>query len=232
MEQKKLKISTLFEGLKVFIKDQFKRLDTWVMISCCSYVGAMALMFLVGVLITINGFYFTFPPVALDPYEHPLVFGASIFFALLTLFVSYKILKKAIGISNALILNALAAAENKTLPIFSIRDERLSFVLYALLYLLLFLLGNLFFIIPGIIFFVRSSFAYMIMLEEKCSPIQALQRSWSMTQGYFWQLFVFIFPIWIIGLVIPLIGFIFMFVPLNVWIFVYLYNQIKEQRYA
>ncbi|MBI2344541.1 hypothetical protein HYV10_00515 [Candidatus Dependentiae bacterium] len=236
MEKIKLEISQLYEGLKSFINEQFKRLDIWVMISCISYFAGIGLI-AVGVLfacIGFGGFYitnFVFNIFSIFNLQAtPLNFIVSIAFMLLFIFIAYKIFQKAIGILNALMLNSLAATEDKELPRFKQRDERLSFLLYSLLYFLIFILGSIFLIIPGIIFFVRFAFGYLIMLDEKCSPFEALKKSWNITEGVFWQIFIFIVPVFLITLFIPLSSIIFLFVPLNFWIFAYLYSQLKAQR--
>lgn len=52
------------------------------------------------------------------------------------------------------------------------------------------LLGSLL-IIPGAIFGVRSSFAICACVVERCSPGAAISRSWKLTQGRGWRLFLY-----------------------------------------
>lgn len=229
MEQKKLEVSKLFDGLWIFVKEQFKRLDTWAMISCFSYLGALGLGMLIGLLISLNVLYFVFnASVIFDFQQKPLIFIGSIVVTLLVIYLLYKILQKAMGIGNVLMLNILAALENKTLPKFSIRDERLSIIGLLLVYFLLIIVGILLLVIPGIIFLIRFSMSYMIMLDEKCSIKQALEKSWKLTEENFWPMFVFIFPIILISSVFPLFSIVYFFIPLNMWVYGYIYHQLKQ----
>lgn len=226
MESKKLDVSILFEGLWIFVKEQFKRLDTWAMISCFSFFGAMGLAILIGLLISLAIGSFA---VVFSFFFFPLAFIIPTLLTLAILFISYKLLKKMMGIANALMLNVLAAVENRTLPRFSIRDERLSVLVLGLAYILMIMVGVLLLVIPGIIFLIRFSMSYMIMLEEKCSIKQAMQKSWQLTEGNFWPMFVFIFPMILISSAIPLLAIIYVFIPLNMWIYGYIYRQLKQQ---
>jgi hypothetical protein len=51
--------------------------------------------------------------------------------------------------------------------------------------------GLLLFIIPGLYWFVRFSYAPYILVDTKCSAVEALRRSYRMTKDYFWELFAF-----------------------------------------
>lgn len=236
MESKKLDISQLFEGIKIFVKEEFKRLDTWAMLTIISYLGAVGLTLLSIFCIGLDVIYFVFNYsnivnffMVFNVQEKPVIFIISGLITLVALFITYKTMKKAIGIGNIIMVNILAAVQNKTLPKFSQRDERLSFILYIFLFFIGIILGSIFLIVPGVIFFIRCCFGYLIMLDQKCSPLEALKRSWNMTEGNFWPIFIFIIPIFLIQSLIPLIALIFMFIPLNLWIQAYIYNQLKEQ---
>ena len=52
-------------------------------------------------------------------------------------------------------------------------------------------LGFILFIIPGIIIFIRLYFVNLLIIDERFGPIQAIKKSWRMTQGQFWNLFLF-----------------------------------------
>ncbi len=230
MKSQKLEISVVYEGLWAFIKKEFKRIDTWAMISFLTYLGVIGLGLLIGALISLNILYFVFnAPAIFDFQQKPLVFIGSIVVTLLVAYLVYKLLKKMMGIANILMFNVLAAVENKTLPKFSIRDERFGIVGLGFVYLLMIIVGGLFLVVPGIIFLIRFSMSYMIMLDEQCSMKEALQKSWELTEGNFWPIFVFIFPIMLISSVIPLLAIVYMFLPLNMWVYGYIYNQLKQQ---
>jgi hypothetical protein len=226
MEQRKLEVGPLFDGIWIFIKEQLKRLDTWAMISCLSYLGTFGLGMLIGLLIVLAVGSFV---VGYSFFSFPVAFIIPTLFSLVILFLVFKIAKKTIGIANVLMLNILAAVENKTLPKFSIRDERLSISVLALVYCLFIIAGLLLLVVPGIIFLIRFSMAYMIMLDEKCSIKEALQKSWELTEGNFWPMFVFIFPMILIGSLIPLFSIVYFFIPLNMWVYGYIYHQLKQR---
>lgn len=226
MEPKKLEVSVVYEGLWSFVKKEFKRIDTWAMISFLTYLGALALGALIGILIGCSILSFV---VGLPLLLFPLAFIVPTLLSLVILFLVFKIAQKAMGIANVLMINILAALEDRPLPRFTVRDERLSFLLYIFLFLGILLLGLVCFIIPGVIFLMRCFMGYMIMLEEKCSPLQALQKSWEMTRGNFWPIFVFVFPALLIS-AIPYVSFMFIFMPLNLWVYAYMYNQLKQQQ--
>lgn len=61
--------------------------------------------------------------------------------------------------------------------------------------------------IPSLIFFmVRITVATVILVNEKAGVIQALQRSWKLTEGMFWRTFGFT---WIVGI----LSWVIMFLP-------------------
>jgi len=48
-------------------------------------------------------------------------------------------------------------------------------------------------IIPGAYLYIRLLFVSLLMLEKNYSPSEAIRRSWQMTKGNFWSLFLLIF---------------------------------------
>lgn len=50
-------------------------------------------------------------------------------------------------------------------------------------------LGLVLFVVPGIIFLVRSSLAPLIVFTEDAGPITALKRSFQLTKGHFFEMF-------------------------------------------
>jgi len=247
MTHKKLEVSQLFQGLKIFIKEQFKTIGTWVSISlkahlgilCWTILGMLPISFIVGFFMAI------FENITVDVidlfkvilYQYPFRFFLMIII-LLALFlgafyVLYKSLKKVIGFMNVVFLNALAAAENKKLPKFSHKDERLSFILYLLLFSIGTFLGTILLIVPGVIFLIRYSLGSLIMLDEKCSPLQAFKKNWDLTKGSFWPIFIIEFPLFLINY-IPYLNILFIllniFIPIQVLVYAYLYAQLKEQK--
>ena len=51
-------------------------------------------------------------------------------------------------------------------------------------------LGTLFFILPGIFLSVRYMFAHLIYATEDVGFFEAFERSWRITRGHFWKLFL------------------------------------------
>ncbi|MBX9879457.1 MAG: DUF975 family protein [Candidatus Obscuribacterales bacterium] len=54
-----------------------------------------------------------------------------------------------------------------------------------------FQIGSFFLLVPGIIIFIKLQFYPFFIVEEGCGPIEALQKSWEITKGVKWQLFLF-----------------------------------------
>ena len=68
--------------------------------------------------------------------------------------------------------------------------ERLSqLVLATVLYYVLFFVGLLCLIVPGVYLAFRLSFVYYAVVIENRSATDALARSWMLTKGYWWQIF-------------------------------------------
>ena len=73
-----------------------------------------------------------------------------------------------------------------------------------------FILGLILLIIPGIIVLVRLKFTPFLVLDEKIGPINAVQRSWELTRGFTFDLFLY--DLLLLG--INLLGFLAFFVGL------------------
>ena len=52
-------------------------------------------------------------------------------------------------------------------------------------------LGFILLIVPGIILFIKLYFVNLLIIDKGFGPIQAIKKSWKMTQGQFWNLFLF-----------------------------------------
>jgi uncharacterized membrane protein len=156
-------------------------------------------------------------------YIYPLL----IFTLAVALYLSFKVLKYCMGFLNVVALNSLDAAFGRPMRKFEQRDDRLSFIILFILVGLLTVFGFCLLIVPGIVLMVRTSMAYPIMLEEKCSPLEAINKSFDMTRGNFWpisiSLFVFHILYWL-----PFVNIITIFVPFASWNFASLYAQLKK----
>ena len=74
------------------------------------------------------------------------------------------------------------------------------------------IIGFLFFIIPGIVLAVRMQFYIYFIVEEEVGPIDAIKKSWNLTKGSFWNIFLFGLlagGVQILGALALLVGLIF-----------------------
>lgn len=87
------------------------------------------------------------------------------------------------------------------------------YVVGAIVYSLLVLIGGMLCLIPGIFVAVRFMFASFILLDEpETNVIEAFKKSWNMTAGNFWTLFglgLMAILVLFVGLVCCCIGVIF-----------------------
>ncbi len=52
-------------------------------------------------------------------------------------------------------------------------------------------IGTFLLVVPGIIVAIKLKFFPYFIVEDGCGPIEALQKSWDLTKGVKWQLFLF-----------------------------------------
>jgi hypothetical protein len=110
----------------------------------------------------------------------PFVAGASIFY------VQQNLTQQRVTIANSM---------QKATERFS------QLILVGILMWLVLILGYILLIIPGIYLTVRLSFIYYAVIIENRSATDAFARSWSLTKGFWWQIF---WAFFILGLVIGL----------------------------
>lgn len=73
------------------------------------------------------------------------------------------------------------------------------------------LFGIFMLVIPGIIFAIRLSFVSYLIIDREMELTEALNKSWSMTKGYGWQIFfmgIISFFVAILGLIAFFVGII------------------------
>jgi uncharacterized membrane protein len=78
-------------------------------------------------------------------------------------------------------------------------------------------IGIVLLIVPGIIFACRLAFVPFLVMDQKLEPIEAIKKSWEMTQGYGWTIFamaIMSFFIAIAGLICLGVGIL----PAIIWI--------------
>jgi len=110
-----------------------------------------------------------------------------------------------------LIKASLSLTQNKPIP-----SDVSSLSLMSAVYLVLasilvacgVFLGLILFIVPGLIFAVRSSLAQYIIIDQNEKVIPAIKKSMALTKGYFWSFARLILCICVLGLLsmFPLFG--------------------------
>lgn len=103
-----------------------------------------------------------------------------------------------------------------------------TYIVMALLYSLILMVGLIFFIIPGIYFAIRLQFAPAFIVEENMGVIDSLKMSWNITKGNIGQLFLLwlaMTGICILGLIVLIIG-IFVAVPLIYMMYCYTFRKL------
>lgn len=89
-----------------------------------------------------------------------------------------------------------------------------SYVIGSIVRGLIAFVGFLLLIIPGIIFSIRLQFVTYLIIDRGMGPIDAIKKSWDMTRGQTWNLFLF----WLLLLLVNLVGLLLLFVGLFVTI--------------
>ncbi len=92
-------------------------------------------------------------------------------------------------------------------------------------------LGLLCFIVPGIILYVVWFFTYAVMAEKPTRFWDAMQRSFALTEGYRWRLFLLMLacvPILLLGLLAAIVG-VFVALPVCLTAFALAYRQLQAR---
>lgn len=94
---------------------------------------------------------------------------------------------------------------------FTSNPERFGkFLLGNLLAGLIIAVGFVLLIIPGIILSIRLQFVPYLIVEKNLGPVDALKRSWEITRGHTWNLFLF----GLVCILVVLLGLIALFIGL------------------
>lgn len=75
--------------------------------------------------------------------------------------------------------------------LFSCYPLTFSAVVASLIFGIAFQIGTVLLVVPGIIVFIKLQFFPFFIVEEGCGPIEALQKSWQLTKGMKWKIFLF-----------------------------------------
>ncbi|MCP3930738.1 MAG: hypothetical protein GY705_16745 [Bacteroidetes bacterium] len=116
--------------------------------------------------------------------------------------------------------------------IFSVfKENYMNVVLAYLLSTAIIIIGFILLIIPGIILACRLAFVPYLVMDGKLEPVEAVKKSWEMTEPHAWTIFLMgltAIPICLAGLVLLGVGLI----PAIMWIeatFAAMYFVVSEQ---
>jgi len=107
-------------------------------------------------------------------------------------------------------------------------------VLANLLVGIIILIGIFLFIVPGIIFACKLAFVPFLVVDRKMETIEAVKKSWEMTRGHAWTVFLMgllAIPIVLLGFICLVVGII----PAVMWIqtaFASLYHAVSLEEQA
>jgi len=77
-------------------------------------------------------------------------------------------------------------------------------------------IGGILFVVPGIIFAIRTSMAPFLIVDENLGPIEAIVKSNELVTGYSWQLFIYFLAYAVINFVAGSIPLLNMVLPIAV----------------
>lgn len=206
-------IKELLSSCWSLIKAQTDHFGIWVVLSLISYLCIFTALFTWGVcsavvMIQVSSVLGRF-------------FIATVCVASLVLLLRY-----VVSYFNVLALNALDAAHGRTLRKFEHGVNRMATLGVVVSYVALISIGSVFLIIPGLVFAVRFSLAYLVMLEQGTTVWQSLILSWDLTRGYF-------VPVAVLLLVISLescIPFLNLIFPVPSFCMANLYVQLNQRK--
>ena len=101
-----------------------------------------------------------------------------------------------------------------------------------ILYFLAVLVGLILFIIPGIILSVRLCFFDLLIIDKGMGPVEALKKSYAMTKGYGWKIFLLVSVVapilFVLGVLALLVG-ILVTIPIVYLAKVFFYGKLSNQ---
>lgn len=107
----------------------------------------------------------------------------------------------------------------------------LSYVLGTILYTLIFLVGLVLLVVPGIIAMVMFGFYGYLIIDKGLGPVDAIKASAAITQGVRWKLFGFGIVLTLlnmVGALLLLLG-LFVTVPVSFVAMAFVYRQLESQ---
>jgi len=166
----------------------------------------LPLLLVIVIMMLLGGF----SPIFLSHNPFGLTFFATLFGILFLGPVNYG--------KNWVFLKAVRNEEVDVKDIFSVFGPHYwETVLASLLVTVIIGIGMVLIIIPGIIFACRLAFVPYLVIDKKYKAVDAISKSWEMTKGFAWTIFV----MGLLSCLIALAGFILLFVgifPAQIWI--------------
>ncbi len=107
----------------------------------------------------------------------------------------------------------------------------LSYIVGSILYGLVFSVGLILLVIPGLIFFVKFHFYSYYIVDKGLGPIEALKKSSALTHGVKKRLYIFfgtLFVLNLLGALALLVG-LFATVPVTILADAFVYRKLLEQ---
>lgn len=163
----------------------------------------------------------------------------ALFFALTVLFsLAYEPLGNVATFLSAPLLLGLYASYLRLVreeqmemgDLFSQFSKTLAGIALQFLMGLVIVLGFLLLIVPGIILSLELSLAWLVLIDDKCGPIEAMKRSRAMMRGHRKQLFFLGLRFMAWGLLcLPTLGlFAFWLLPVATTAYVRFYEQVRS----
>lgn len=143
----------------------------------------------------------------------PLLFFPVILFGLAYSFLFVPVIKYG---EHFLFLKAMRDEEADLKTLFEgFRDKYLNIILANLIVAALVMIGIVMLIIPGIIIACRLVFVSYLVMDKNLEPMKAVERSWEMTRGHGWTVFLMAitsFFVFLGGILLCGVGVIFSFI--------------------
>ncbi|MFH1186580.1 MAG: hypothetical protein V1697_00200 [Candidatus Levyibacteriota bacterium] len=136
-------------------------------------------------------------------------------------------------IDMGLIRIAIKFADHEK-PVFSdlfYTPSLINYILTSVMSSVIVLIGLVLFIVPGIIFALKIQFSSYLVVDKGLGPVEAIQKSWRMTKGVKWNLFLFALLLMFINLagLIALVVGLFISVPLTMVANAFVYRKLLSQ---
>lgn len=104
-----------------------------------------------------------------------------------------------------IILNIFDGKEIRTNSLTSL-GIIVNLILYSFLFMIILSLGFILLIIPGIIFMTKLFPGFALIIDEELNALDALKKSWKITKGFKWKIFIFGFAYILFSLLILIIS--------------------------